>query len=121
MQSHGKSGFAIVFIVIGTSVSSMSLNRCEQYLYDYIEGHKEERQHWRAKVLSLSRQFADPHELAQVLEGDLWTYFVERSKGSPEFQKGSPAKDLRRTSLRNLSEYVIRMWISVPTKPKKGA
>ena len=97
----------------------MSLNRNEQYLFDYIEANKEEGQYWRAKVQSVSIKNIDAHDTATQLEGDLWAYYLERAQGAPKFAAGMPSRDLRRTSMRNLAEYLLRLWVQV--KPRKNA
>jgi hypothetical protein len=97
----------------------MSLNRLEQLTADYLEGHPDERQHWQAKVRTLGANEADPHDVAVRLERELWAYVVERSGVAAPFRAFAAHAGLKRTSLRNLAELMIRQWL--PPKPKKQA
>ncbi len=95
----------------------MSLNRCEQAVFDYWDRAPDERRHWQAKVTDLTRSGPDM-ALARGLERDLWTYLQERSAHVPAL------RDLRvesgpKVSLLNLAEYLIRLW-GPPPKPKKS-
>lgn len=116
MQSHGLFGFAFVLPPIDISLAEMSLNRCEQYLYDFVLLHKEEGQFWRQKVQSAARLYVDPFEAAQVLEGDLWRYYSENNVPGTPFHRDNPVRDDRRTSMKNLAEYLLRLWVNLPRK-----
>jgi hypothetical protein len=96
----------------------MSLNRCEHYLFEYIQTHKEEGQYWQGKVHSFTRKNLDIHEMAAELEQGLWAYYLERAGGSPKFAQGMPSKDLKRTSMRNLADHLIRLWVGVVPKKR---
>jgi hypothetical protein len=96
----------------------MSLNRVEQFLFDYLQSHREEGQHWREKVLSHTRSVADHHEAAQRLEFDLWSYYCERARSSRDFL-GHPAQDLRRTSMKNLADHLVRLWAPPPRRSER--
>lgn len=94
----------------------MSLNRYEQTVFDYWERAPDERRHWQAKVVELTRSGAAPG-LARGLERELWAYATERSAHVPAL------RDLRsesgpRMSFLNLAEHVIRLW-GPPPKPRK--
>jgi hypothetical protein len=93
----------------------MSLNRCEQAVFDYWERAPDERRHWHSKVVELTRGGAAPG-LARVLERELWAYLEERSTQVPALRElrvaGGP-----RVSLLNLAEHVIRLW-GPPPKPR---
>lgn len=93
----------------------MSLNRYEQALFSYWEKQPDERRHWQAKVLEMTRVAAEPGEVARALERELWDHFVERSAHAPALREFA---GLRRVSLLNLAEYLIRLWGPLP-KPKK--
>ena len=97
----------------------MSLNRAEQRLFDYIQGHAEERQYWHDKVQSIARQLGDPHAAAVRIEADLWHYHRERSGIVPELRAAAAREGMARTSMRNLAEYMLRLW--APPPPKKPA
>jgi hypothetical protein len=96
----------------------MSLNRYEQALFDYVERNPEECRHWRAKITEVTRS-ADPGVVARQLDRDLWDYFAERTSQVPalrDIQSG----DVRRVSMLNLADYLIRLWGPLQ-KPKRTA
>lgn len=95
----------------------MSLNRYEQALCDYISRQAEERRHWQQKVADATRRPADPATVSHSLERDLWDYFTERSRQVPALRDLN-AGGLRRVSLQNLAEYLLRLW-GPSSKPKK--
>ena len=95
----------------------MSLNRYEQTLFSYWESQPDERRHWQAKVVEMTRAASQPGEAARILERELWDHFVERSPHVPRLRELSPG-GLRRVSLLNLAEHVIRLW-GPPPKPRK--
>ena len=88
----------------------MSLNRCEQMVYDYLQGHSDERQYWQGKVRTTVQASPDHHVAADCLQSDLWAYVVERSAVGEPFRRTAQREGLRRTSMRNLAEYLIRLW-----------
>ena len=96
----------------------MSLNRYEEALFSYWEKQPDERRHWQAKVLELSRVAAEPGGIARTLERELWDHFVERSTHVPALREFA-AGGLRRVSLLNLAEHLLRLW-GPPPKPKKS-
>ncbi len=88
----------------------MSLNRSEQLLFDHLQAHKEERQHWREKLQAEAGKISDPHAWAARLDGELRRYAAERAALRPaEFQL-SPGQSLGRVSMRNLAELLLRLW-----------
>jgi hypothetical protein len=94
----------------------MSLNRYEQALFDYVEKNPEESRHWRAKVAIVPAS-AEPGSVARQLERELWDYFAERCTQVPalrDLQSGG----VRRVSMLNLAEYLLRLWGPLP-KPKR--
>ena len=94
----------------------MSLNRCEQRIFDYLQSHAEERQYWVTKVQSVCRTLEE-HAAAGRLEIDLWRYYEERSAVAAPFKEAVAQEGLRRTSMRNLAELLIRLWTE--PRPKK--
>jgi hypothetical protein len=96
----------------------MSLNRCEQRVFDYLQSHRDERQYWVAKVQTVCRG-ADEHAAAQRLETELWRYYAERSAVAEPFKEAARTEGLRRTSMRNLAELLVRLWTE--PRPKKKA
>jgi len=89
-------------------------------IFDYWEKNPDERQFWRDKVQSTVRAALDDHVAAVRLEGDLWAYFVERSGVVSPFRETAGREGLARTSMRNLAEYLIRLWTEPRPKPKRA-
>jgi len=94
----------------------MSLNRYEQTIFDYWDRQPDERRHWQAKVVELTRHGASP-SLAPALERELWAYVVERTPHVPALRNLAGAA-LARVSLLNLAEHILRLW-GPPPKPRK--
>jgi hypothetical protein len=117
MQSRRGTRVCGCFSGFSTHVPRMSLNRTEQLLFDYIQKSPEERQHWQEKVRTLVKTVADGHTAAFSLEGELWRYYEERSRvAAPFLEIARREGGVRRISLRNLAEYLLRMWS--PARPK---
>jgi hypothetical protein len=95
----------------------MSLNRCEQRVFDYLQHHPEERHYWQGKFQAVTKTVADDHVAATRLEAELWRYYEERSAVAAPFKEAARVEGVRRTSMRNLAELLIRLWIE--PKPKK--
>ena len=98
-------------------VVAVSLNRNEQHLFDYVGKHPEERQYWLHKVRANAAGCTNDQEAAAVLEGELWSYFVERSQVVPILVEIAKREGLRRTSMRNLAEHLLRLW--APPRAKR--
>ena len=98
----------------------MSLNRCEQAIFDYRDRAPDERRHWHAKVAELTRGAGAPLEVARGLERELWSYFLERSAVVPQLRNlGAPG--MSRVSMLNLAEHLIRLWGPLPKPKKRGS
>jgi hypothetical protein len=95
----------------------MSLNRCEQRVFDYWERHRDERHFWQEKVRGAAKIAPDHHVAATRLEAELWRYYLERSEVVPVFRDAARHEGLQRTSMKNLAELAIRLWVE--PKPKK--
>ena len=95
----------------------MSLNRYEQTMFNYWQKQPDELRHWQAKVIAAAQIAAGPGQVARDLERELWAYFVDRSEYVAIFRDLSPG-GVRRVSLLNLAEYLLRLWVA-PPKPKK--
>ncbi len=95
----------------------MSLNRCEQRVFDYLQGHPEERQFWVGKVQSICRCNRDDHAAVAQIEPELWHYYRERSAVAAPFKEAAQAEGLQRTSMKNLAELLVRLWVE--PRPKK--
>ncbi len=99
-------------------MGGVSLNRSEQITYDYLQGHAEERQFWREKVQIIAQGAVDNHAAAERLQQELWAYYVERSAVAAPFREIAQREGLQRTSMRNLAEYLIRLWTAPRPKRK---
>jgi hypothetical protein len=94
----------------------MSLNRCEQAFFDYLSQRAEERQYWQEKVRRLGGGNDLSHSSIMALERDLWAGFTERSQVVPALRQWVQTHGSARTSMRNLAEYLVRLWVT--PKPK---
>ena len=95
----------------------MSLNRSEQMLYDHMQGHGEERQYWQKKVRAIVTESPEISSAVVRLDADLWRYYMERSEVTPVFAAAARTYGLKRTSMKNLAEYLVRVWTE--PRPKK--
>jgi hypothetical protein len=99
----------------------MSLNRSEQALYDYIRGHAEERQYLQHKVRVISSESDDVGKAVARIDMELWRYYEERGAAEPSFREDLRVHGPKRISMKNLAEYLVRMWIEPrPRKPPPG-
>ncbi len=96
----------------------MSLNRTEQLVSDYVEQHPDEKNYWMEKVRSVAAREQDEHIAAARLADELWSYVEERSAVAAPFRDHAHREGLRRTSMRNLAEYWMRLWVAA--KPKRA-
>ncbi|MFI5336365.1 MAG: hypothetical protein ACHQ5A_06255 [Opitutales bacterium] len=112
-----KCNAALWTVQLLLSPYPMSLNRYEHSLHHYLETHPDEERHWRGKVTEVAKCAAAPGDAARGLERELWEYFTERSRQVPELRQ-LHAGGLRRVSLLNLAEYLLRVW-SPPPPPKR--
>jgi hypothetical protein len=97
----------------------MSLNPCEQRVFDYLQKHPEERQYWQGKFQAVAKTTGDDHVAAARLEPELWRYYEERSGVASPFKEAVRHEGLRRTSMRNLAELLLRLWIEPRPKKKR--
>jgi hypothetical protein len=97
----------------------MSLNRCEQRIFDYIQGHPDERHYWFNKVQTVCRNAGDVHLAAARLDSELWRYYEERSAVAAPFKEAARLEGLARTSMKNLAELLVRLWTE--PRPKKAS
>lgn len=95
----------------------MSLNRSEQMVFDYIQTHPEERHYWVDKVRKTSADAPSAALATDALENEFWRYFEERSAVVSPFRDEARSHGLRRTSMKNLAEYALRLW--APPRPKR--
>jgi hypothetical protein len=96
----------------------MSLNRNEQSLFDYIKRHPEERQYIQDKVRDISSGSLAPEAAVARIDAELWRYYEERSSVVPVFKETARLYGLQRTSMKNLAEYLVRIWTE--PKPRKS-
>ena len=87
-------------------------------MFNYWHKQPDELSHWKDKVIQAAKTTGAPGEVARALERELWEYFAERSQHIPLFRDLS-AGELRRVSLLNLAEYVLRLW-GPPPKNRKS-
>jgi hypothetical protein len=99
----------------------MSLNRSEQRVFDYVQSHPEERQFWEGKVRQAAKSEADDFAAAARLGRELWSYYEERSGVVPAFREAARLEGAGRTSMRNLAELLLRLWVEPRPKKKKSA
>jgi hypothetical protein len=118
MQRRCNPGFAVVSRAAHPSLAPVSLNRCEQRLFDYLQSHKEERHFWQGKLQGVVKASDDQHIAAVRLDGELWRYYVERSEVAAPFMDAVRHEGLKRTSMRNLAELLIRLWTEPRPKQK---
>ena len=93
----------------------MSLNRGEQLVFDYLNANPEEKSYWMDKVRAAGR-LTDAHAASSSLADALWSYYEERAGVAAPFRERVRHEGLQRTSMRNLAELLLRLW--VPPKPK---
>ncbi len=96
----------------------MSLNRYEQRVFDYLQGHPEERQYWQEKFRRVSKLTGDEHNAVMQLDSELWRYYQERSEMVPVFKEAVRHEGMARTSMRNLAELLLRLWTEPRVKKK---
>jgi hypothetical protein len=89
----------------------VSLNRREQQLFEYIGANRDERQFWENKVRVFDAKSPDRAEVARLIESELWRYFLERSAVVPIFKEAAEREGLRRMSMLNLAEHLMRIWL----------
>ncbi len=99
-------------------LAAMSLNRCEQRVFDYVQDHPEERQFWVGKVQTIARGSRDDASTVAQLEPALWDYYKERSAVAAPFKEAARIEGLQRTSMKNLAELLLRLWVE--PRPKKA-
>jgi hypothetical protein len=100
----------------------VSLNRAELLVFEYLQRKADERHHWQAKVRALAAGHAvDPHAAAVALDTELWRYYEERSRVAEPFRQRVRDEGLRRTSMRNLAEHLLRLWAPAPPKRRPAA
>lgn len=120
MQRRGKTRVGGCFSGAGLHCAGVSLNRCEQRVFDYLQSHPEERHHWQGKFQATAKAAADDHVAAARLEPELWRYYEERSAVAAPFKEAVRFEGLQRTSMRNLAELLLRLWTE-PRAKKKAA
>lgn len=96
----------------------MSLNASEQLVFDYLQTHPEERQFWVAKVQNTSRAVPSDSAAVALLEPELWRYFEERSQVASPFREIAQRQGVRRLSMKNLAEHLLRLWVAPRPKRK---
>ncbi len=95
----------------------MSLNRSEQMVHDYLQANPDEQRHWQGVVRATAERERDPHAAAAALDHDLWAYYQERAGVVSPFREEAAREGLRRISMRNLAEYLLRLWGPARKRP----
>jgi hypothetical protein len=98
----------------------MSLNRCEQRVFDYLQRHPDERHYWQGKFQQIVRDTGDERLAVDFVEPQLWRYYLERSSAVKSFREAVAIEGSARTSMKNLAELLVRLWIE-PRARKKTA
>jgi hypothetical protein len=111
------SGLCGCFLPAAQHVGAVSLNPSEQRVFDYLQGHTEEKKYWMGKVQGVSAAEPDPHTAANRLEQELWRYYKERSEIVPSFREAARHEGTHRISMKSLAEFLLRLWIA--PRPKK--
>jgi hypothetical protein len=96
----------------------VSLNRCEQRLFDYLESNKHEGQFWREKVQTIAAKAESGPAAVVRIEAELWRYYAERSAVAAPFKEAARHEGLNRTSLQSLAELLVRLWTEPRAKRK---
>lgn len=97
----------------------MSLNRSEQRVYDYFQSQADERHFWISKVQKIAREKSnDQTAVVRLLENELWSYYLERSAVASPFREAARIEGLQRTSMKNLAELLVRLWVEPVPKRK---
>jgi hypothetical protein len=96
----------------------MSLNRCEQRVFDYLQSHPDERHHWQGKFQRVAKAAVDERVAVEQLEAELWRYNQERSAVVALFKEAAVQEGLRRMSMKNLAELLLRLWTEPKSKKK---
>ncbi len=99
----------------------MSFNRIEQKLFDYIDTHPEEKRFWVDKTRAIAAARADEFSAAAALDGELRDYYMERAGVVPALAELARVEPAARTSMRNLAEYLIRVWTPPRAKKRRDA
>lgn len=97
----------------------MSLNRCEQRVFDYLQKHQDERHYWQTKFQRAAKVSLDERVVVDELEPELWRYYRERSEVVPLFKEAVRHEGLGRTSMKSLAELLLRLWVE--PRPKRPA
>jgi hypothetical protein len=113
--------FCVCFSKTAAHVGQMSLNRCEQRIFDYLQSHLDERHYWQGKFQSVSKATEDERVAIEQIEPELWRYYTERSAVASPFKEAAVTEGLRRTSMKNLAELLMRLWTEPKPKKKTAA
>jgi hypothetical protein len=87
-------------------------------LYDYVQGTSDERHYWQNKVHTIVAHASEIPDAVARIDSELWRYFLERSEVVPVFMVYARAYGLKRTSMKNLAEYLVRLWTE--PRPRKS-
>jgi hypothetical protein len=94
----------------------MSLNRCEQIIFDYLKTHPDERQYLHDKVQAIVTGSTEVPNAVARIDSELWRYYEERSAIVPAFRQTLGPDAPRKISMKNLAELFVRLWTEPKTK-----
>ena len=90
----------------------MALNQIEQRLFEYVRANPEEKHFWEQKVRALAAAHPDDFAAGAALDAEIRAYVAERARVVRSLAD-LPAG----ISMRNLAEYLLRVW--APPRAKK--
>ncbi len=65
------------------------------------------------------KALGDEHVAVAKLEPELWRYVEERSAVAAPFKEAARLEGLQRTSMKNLAELLLRLWVEPIPKKKR--
>lgn len=80
-------------------------------MLDYVENHPEEKRFWVDRVVRAATNERDHHAAAGWLAEELRRYCEERAAVTSPFREWREAGGIPASSLRNLAEYWLRLWV----------
>ena len=114
MRRDESCVFAVVFAGESGSFFGMALNQIEQRVFDYMQRNLDERHFWEQKVRALAAAHVDDFAAGAALDGEIRAYVVERV-GVVKSLSDLPAG----VSMRNLAEYLLRVWVPPRARKKR--
>ncbi len=85
-------------------------------MLDYVEANPDEKRFWIDRVVKAASDERDTHAAASWLSDELWRYYEERAAVAALFRDWARHEGVHRTSMRNLAEYWLRLWVAPRAK-----